>query len=263
MTGSLVNPRLKIAWAEKHLERLNRELGAFFESNKDAVVLEPDLLNQRYSIIYNEPRPFDPTWGLIVGDIAHNARSALDHLVWQLVLSNGQTPGKHNSFPIFVRPERWDSEITNRPKKRGPGPLEGVSVKSCALIKDLQPYKGRDKSAARLIPLARVAYLNNTDKHRSLVPAALYMGSGGLDKVRMKFLTPGVQILGGFLPLPGTPIERNTQIGWLQLVGPEGKMQVHLDFPIEVAFDEVPTRILRQAIADIVKIINRFEFAFV
>jgi hypothetical protein len=41
-------------------------------------------------------------WGVRVGEFAHDLRSALDNLVWQLVLVNGKEPGDHNQFPIYT-----------------------------------------------------------------------------------------------------------------------------------------------------------------
>jgi hypothetical protein len=38
--------------------------------------------------------------GIIAGDAAHNLRSALDHLAWQLALLNTATPYRLTQFPI-------------------------------------------------------------------------------------------------------------------------------------------------------------------
>ena len=40
-------------------------------------------------------------WGVMLGDALHNFRSALDHLIWQLVEHNGvRKPNTDNQFPI-------------------------------------------------------------------------------------------------------------------------------------------------------------------
>jgi hypothetical protein len=38
---------------------------------------------------------------VILGEIIHDLRSSLDHVVWQLVIANGSLPGYWNQFPIF------------------------------------------------------------------------------------------------------------------------------------------------------------------
>lgn len=45
--------------------------------------------------------------GVIVGDLVHNVRSALDHLVWQLVLANAQQPTRATQFPVCSKREQW------------------------------------------------------------------------------------------------------------------------------------------------------------
>lgn len=38
-------------------------------------------------------------WGVLIGDVVHNLRSALDHLAWQLVLRNGGESSWRTQFP--------------------------------------------------------------------------------------------------------------------------------------------------------------------
>jgi hypothetical protein len=48
-------------------------------------------------------QPMDQTvmWAGILGDVVHNWRSALDHLVWQLVLlDTGEDGTPEHQFPI-------------------------------------------------------------------------------------------------------------------------------------------------------------------
>ena len=45
------------------------------------------------------------------GEVAYNLRSGLDHLVWQLVLANGETPDTRPSSRFFKK----RAAIGNRP----------------------------------------------------------------------------------------------------------------------------------------------------
>ena len=45
--------------------------------------------------------PIDPELSAIAGEVFHNLRAALDNLAWNLVLSNGGSPGRHTGFPVF------------------------------------------------------------------------------------------------------------------------------------------------------------------
>jgi hypothetical protein len=82
----LLGCRLKLQGAWRHRQALSVELETFLQRAD------------------TEPSPL--RLGVIVGDFLHNLRCVLDHLVWQLVLSNGQTPSVRNQFPTHPRPTR-------------------------------------------------------------------------------------------------------------------------------------------------------------
>ena len=50
-------------------------------------------------------------YAVAVGEVAYNLRSGLDHLVWQLVLANGETPDTRPSSRFFKK----RAAIGNRP----------------------------------------------------------------------------------------------------------------------------------------------------
>lgn len=97
---------------------------------------------------------------VIAGDVLFNVRSALDHLVWQLVLRDGNEPAENNQFPICDEPEIFSSEIKGRKR------LDGIVVDgdAWAIIVGAQPYPGSPFSP-NLTVLRR---LSNMDKHRTL-----------------------------------------------------------------------------------------------
>lgn len=125
-----------------------------------------------------------PMWpSIISGDYAHNLRSALDHLVWQLVKVSGAKPGPWNSFPIYGNKDDFIRDVKERAKKRGPGPLAGIDKRGpiWALIESCQPYThtelppwlpsdiaNRDRWPPRFSNLAILTALNNVDKHRTI-----------------------------------------------------------------------------------------------
>ncbi|MEJ7657391.1 MAG: hypothetical protein WKF33_10225 [Thermoleophilaceae bacterium] len=45
----------------------------------------------------------DPSWALLVSEVVHHLRAALDYLVWQLVLLNGAEPYHRYQFPIYAK----------------------------------------------------------------------------------------------------------------------------------------------------------------
>jgi hypothetical protein len=120
-------------------------------------------------------------WGVLIGDVAHNLRSALDHLAWQLVLLNGAEPSWRTQFPIFVE------EAGYRRASGGQAQIAGMSEEDKERIDQLQPFR-HAAGEARPHELAVLQFLSNVDKHRvvhtSLVQTAgSQFGIHGLNDV--------------------------------------------------------------------------------
>ena len=96
-------------------------------------------------------------YSIRVGQIAHNLRSALDHLVWQLVLVNGKEPDSRNEFPIFDSEEKYQKESKRK--------LKGVSAGRCELVGGFQPFSLCGDIGRHLWMLHSLC---NIDKHRHL-----------------------------------------------------------------------------------------------
>ena len=155
MAHPLDGVRLKIVRAEKHLHEVTASLARIEEKGTCRLIPEHDqdsgLWFQR---IHLEPKP-QPEMSVIIGDFLFGIRSALDHLVWQLVKINGQEPSTVNMFPIAPKPYDFRKAIKY-------GRLRGVAEGPCALINSLQPYYAGNES------LKWLDSLHNTDKHRTL-----------------------------------------------------------------------------------------------
>jgi hypothetical protein len=70
-------------------------------------------------------------WSIYIGEIVHNFRSALDHIVWELA---GRPPRTHKTpFPIFENEAGFNERGTNQF-------LKGVDGAVISLIKSEQPF---------------------------------------------------------------------------------------------------------------------------
>jgi hypothetical protein len=174
---------VKVNRANMHLSLLDERIQRFVDSNPYKVETEPGP-NRGEEIVYANTLREPPTqeWSAIVGDIVHNLRSALDHLVWQLTLANGHTPpavvprlrhapgGKWRDvgFPIFFTPRPTDhlGNLISWDTAKDLRSLWGVRPSLRADIQGLQPFNhGKD---APKQPLAILDELWNIDKHRHL-----------------------------------------------------------------------------------------------
>jgi hypothetical protein len=135
-----------------------------------------------------------PEWGVDIGEIAHNLRSALDGLVYQLAFRNPKVIASANNtqFPVFLlgKTERRRSNgglvphFENTRSKDGKRIVVGdgrrmiqpLLLKHQTRIKRLQPYK-RDRGG-RSNPLYWLSEINNVDKHRLIQTVAAKWGGG-------------------------------------------------------------------------------------
>lgn len=138
-----------------------------------------------------------PDWGIEIGTIAHNLRSALNQLVYQLVyqLALLNKPAKTvagdygTQFPIFLFRERRAGKFRSRCfNSRGRSMIRLLKLIHQALIERLQPYnRGNNalfkspewsKYRGRNSPLFWLEQINNADKHRLIQVVSVKIGAG-------------------------------------------------------------------------------------
>ncbi len=152
--------------AEEHLEAIKQELLAYYNSAPGQITgkYQPDqsrIGGEGEWDLKLDPLPI--RLNTLIGEFLHNLRSALDHLVWRLVLDNGGKPTKETTFPIL--------RVGNAPNKKGkqapPRIAGGVSADALTLIEAAQPYQfGTNYADSALWVLHQ---LWNIDKHRHVI----------------------------------------------------------------------------------------------
>lgn len=163
MINALIDFRKKLDRADQHIEELKASVKSFFRRPQEIVT---NLNNETGEcVIYfgDVPTP-PPELGVVIGDIAHNLRSCLDHLIWHLVLKDGGSPTRRTMFPIF----KARAEYLNR--NRGPNMIDGLCAAHITAIEELQPYERR-KHDPGSDPLWLLSEISNIDKHR-IIPVA-------------------------------------------------------------------------------------------
>jgi hypothetical protein len=180
----------KLGWAEKHLADLmglghdylqpgggdRRPLGIQFDQSYPPLVVA--------KFIVEKPVPVQIS--LHAGDLVHNARTALDHV---LVRLKGHFGGdaRSGTFPITESDTDWKGRVyPRRDGKRRPGPLDGLPCSARTLIYGEQPhvaYAGRRRED----PMAILSSLDNDDKHRLLHHGFGYPDAErGLDLIQIR-----------------------------------------------------------------------------
>lgn len=164
-----VSVRLKLDRAQEHLQRLDEEIGVYLDRELYKLVLNTPPNNDRLVLVefhvITEP---DDRLGVVIGDCLSNIRSALEHLMCQLVESKGGMVTRETQFPI--------RDVRRIDKAGKPVPLKVAGLTAAdvlALIDALQPYQRGGNAASH--PLSVLRKLSNTDKHRLLHVTAAHV----------------------------------------------------------------------------------------
>jgi hypothetical protein len=90
---------------------------------------EPDgtVVYRVVASVHAEP---PANWGVVIGDVVHNARSALDYAVWEI--THVRHRGNRTQMPICDTEEAWGSECRRR--------LTGVMEFQQEHIREFQPF---------------------------------------------------------------------------------------------------------------------------
>ena len=144
----------KIERACQSLQDLESDIRGFCENHRLQLVRE---IQQGIHVVDSGPPELLIDYSIRAGEIAYNLRSALDHLVWQLVSANGKTPDRGNEFPIFLEEADYS--------KRARSKLKGTNRHHRELIAGFQPYQSNNGVGSHLWMLHSIC---NIDKHRHL-----------------------------------------------------------------------------------------------
>ena len=165
--------RLKVERARGHIGELREALGGWVSPPPFVLdgQLEPStghyVLRWRASPT-NVPVP--PAVALAAGDAAHNLRSALDHVAWELAAEGGGATDR-TEFPIY------HDRATYR--RDAPPKTAGIAPRHAATIESLQPFwfddaadEAERSALAANVWLGAVRVLDILDKHRVLLAAS-------------------------------------------------------------------------------------------
>ncbi len=146
----LITIRVKIKRAKKHLTELEVATEKYRDSYNHVAVGDRRL--RKLPIIHFEMLA-------VAGDVLHNLRSALDHVMYHLALvanpNASEAVLRKISFPIGNSLHAYKSLR---------GKIEGmIELRALEFIDALKPYRGGNN------PLWKLHETNNIDKHRGLI----------------------------------------------------------------------------------------------
>jgi hypothetical protein len=229
----------KLKRAQIEFELLRDEIEEFKSSHPYSFSVEHDgRTDEEIGRFHFSKQPDLVMWGVRIGGIAHHLRSALDHIVWQLVIANGQRPREGwTGFPVCVTRQQWEGG--RRPGERL---IEGVSDEARRLIDEVQPYRrnemfDHDPSDMSLWILNA---LWNQDKHRTIHLVNVSRAALGAVTVRSSGSVRAVDVK---VAAPGELHDSAELARWRTVVvsgnrGGEDKVEVRAEIALDILFDE-------------------------
>lgn len=233
--NSRLEPALaKIARAIEHRDEARSLVTGWQRSDPVQRVTRTDPATRRLQHIADAIAPLPPRLPLVIGDMAHNLRSALDHTAYQLFLANGGSPksGRHVAFPI--------EETVRKYRDSSDRKLRGVAPAAKAAIDALHPYKqgGDDR-------FYQISELDNADKHRLLLVVAAQLRSVAFGAERIVEAFKRALPPGSTLEFPADLFFKVADPKWPLEVGdllatdvPDAKPDSKTQFVFDVVFGE-------------------------
>lgn len=222
--------RAKIARADENIKQLEGEIKAFLDTHPYGLDWTHDAQRKTVAWTAKAPPEHPLRWSVIAGEVVHELRSALDHLAWQLVIANGETPDKRTEFPVFEKRGTYRTEGVKR--------LRGMSRAARDQIEQCQPFQAGTALAEHALFI--VHELNRIDKHQLLnvVGSAIRPNKIQVGGVPGTYNVTGMTTV---LPDQVRPFNNGAEMFTLQYQGetpPDGYAGVDLELEFTVAFEE-------------------------
>ena len=257
----------KIARAREDFQTIEGEVRAWFAGKLYSVIDYHDIQTGWHSI-KPEPiiEPIPLRWPVVLGELIHDIRSALDHIITLLVIANGRVPNVGNQFPIYSwgYEPTWTKRDWNQRRNQFQRCVSGMSADDVAIIKALQPYRRRHIGRLPYNALETIAEFSNLDKHQTL--PAVFTVTVPWQTYRVNVIAPpGTREVARRVPTGGTvmPIG-GTELFAVQIDPPATIVQFRMLDPIQVAigFGEagrIPLGDILNLIAEVERTVSIFR----
>ncbi len=226
----------KVDRAEELLETLADEWRAFLDTNPWPSRIDDRTEPGWHRVCLDFTAPPPPRFAIVVGEVAHDLRSALDHLAWReavecVGLQEAECHASVITFPLAKSPAAFKSAQT----------LKYVGDNARAVMERHQPYESTEDKGP--LSLGLLHWFNRMDKHRTIHVAAI--GAPNLftmDALKITF-TRGARLetVQPRLQL-GQRLVGETEIARVRFAagGPDPKVEVHRTPPLNPSFGEPP-----------------------
>jgi len=166
--------RSKVKWADQHITSVHDTIVEFLRSGSYKVSIrdEPSTQSRFYEIVQIHPLP--ESIPFLIGDAIHCLRTALDHVMYEIVERANRVPSQGLIFPI----KDTRSEVVGEIK----GEIQAAAGSDMVslIVDGIQPHRGGHRNGNYLWMLHR---LDCVDKHRKLLTAVEDIGFHHIEAV--------------------------------------------------------------------------------
>jgi hypothetical protein len=174
------DPSFTLKWkrAYHHFSQAQAVIAKFLNSHEEKPyeVTQDQGSEPGKLLVWLTLRKEPPDVSLAVGDSIHNARSALDHIVY--AISSRQEPNPtFTAFPIQTVEAHWDRGAKRGKLAKSSGEYQTRLLPAPAreIIKELQPWPGRNPPHLDRERLELLHKLDIADKHKKLNLLVTYL----------------------------------------------------------------------------------------
>jgi hypothetical protein len=252
MAHPLDGCRAKLKRAEEVFDELSGSLLRFLESRPYISEGGFDLASSEWVLRFRVRESPPLRWGVLIGDVVHNMRSALDHLAWQLVLLNAAQPTTRTQFPIYGDEAAYRRESAQQV-------VDGISDDDKAAIEELQPFR-HPRGADKPHHLSVLQELSNVDKHR-VVHTTLVQTAGS------QFRIYGLEDVSGIRDLRPQfgVLEDGAEIVRIGVVaaGASPRLQVDAELDLDVVFADDESAVYDESVLGVLLELREYVGAII
>ncbi|MGD0386462.1 MAG: hypothetical protein ABSB73_10035 [Solirubrobacteraceae bacterium] len=210
----------KLARAQDHLVMVDDLLKAFFDSDPYGALAKVEGKDGWYVFRVEVRRKPDLRIGVVMGEYAHQVRSAYDHFAYALAASRlrrGHKPPSTIGFPMETSRSEFATKAENRLRDKIPDDW-------FAVIEALQPYDAHNDT------LAILERFWNRDKHQTVVAVPVLRVE---DPSGMRYRTSAKIVKRR--PRTGVRLVSGAELARIQLATPDS--QAHMDMYVEASVE--------------------------
>jgi hypothetical protein len=233
--------------AEAAVNEMTTELVAWLDTNPYPARVNENRKAGEYGLYLDFSVPLPLRFSARIGEVAHDLRSALDHLIWGEAVELVGYKRADKDRPAFPL-------LTSRVAFKKSEVKRYVSPDAWTVIERHQPYsRGKPKRSRVLLVLHEI---NRIDKHR-----ALNIGVAGLPNLIKPLAlidwNPDARMTAP--PLVGIPafkrLKRETEVAryFFDAAGPEPNVRMKKTPPLHVSFGDLPRKLRGAAITQTIR----------